>query len=250
MAAPKVLSGMNTRQKVTTVVFIVIVLILLYMVYGMFKGESTPASIAPIAAAPPGANPTAPGGFAPSQPQAPKPAQLPQQPQSLSPREAQLLQMQQETEAKYLDALNELQMLKLERDIAETNKAIAAAKLDTITAQTKIVSLLKPPVQVAPGSYAQGLVSPTSGGQTGSAQGGPPATIQPPPVQETNYTVISVSLLQSQWNAVIGYQGNLYSVHVGDVLPIDGSKVLSIDKSGLILERNGVKRKLSMVPII
>lgn len=246
MAAPKVLSNMNNRQKVTAIVFVVIVLIILYMVYGMFKGESAPAM--PVSEGPTGAmNAATPGGFTPPQPQTPKQAQLAQT-QQLSPREAQLLQMQQETEMKYLDALNQLQMLKLERDIAETNKAIASAKLDTITAQEKIVTLLKPPVQITPATYAQGLVSPTT-------TGGPPANMQPPvtvnkPVEETNYSVISVSLLQSQWNAVVGYQGNLYNVHVGDILPVDGSKVLSIDKSGLIIEKDGVKRKLSMVPII
>jgi hypothetical protein len=36
----------------------------------------------------------------------------------------------------------------------------------------------------------------------------------------------------------------------GDVLPPDGSVVISIDKAGIILERNGIRRKISMVPII
>lgn len=248
MAAPKVISGMNNRQKVISGILVVVVLVILWMVYGMFKGGGQAPAPAPIntAASTPGPmSATAPGGApSPQLPLPPKQAVLAKQPPPLSPHEAQLLQMQQETEVKYLDALNELQMLRLERDIAETNKAIAAARLDTITAQKSIVNLLKPPVQVTTTTYAQGLVTPAT------TAGGPPTGAITKPVEETNYTVISVSLLKGQWGAVIGYQGILYSVHVGDVLPVDGSKVLNIDKSGLIVEKDGIRRKLSMVPII
>jgi hypothetical protein len=62
--------------------------------------------------------------------------------------------------------------------------------------------------------------------------------------------VISVSQLQNRWGAVLGYQGNLYSVFSGDVLPPDGSKVISISKSGVILEKNGIRTLVSMVPVI
>lgn len=246
--APKLFSNMDNRQKTTAVAFVIIMLIIAYMLYSMFKGEST--DIKPSVAQPSGPiNATGPmqGGMAPPI-IAPKQAQLPKQPPPLSPREAQLLQMQQETEMKYIDALNQLQMLKLERDIAETNKSIVAAKLDTITAEKNIINLLKPQMTTTPASYAQGLVTPVAG----APAGGPPANIPPPQMrqEETNYTVISVSFLRSVWSAVLGYQGNLYNVHVGDILPVDGSKVLSIDRTGLILEKDGIRRKISMVPII
>lgn len=248
MATPKTTSGMPMRQKIVMVSFVVVLLILAWLIYGTFKGETRSA---PPPLTTTNINAGAPGGLAP-----PGGAQLPVpkqseivKPEPLSPREAQLLQLQQATEAKYVEALNELQMLRVERDIAETNKAIATARLDTITAQKNIVNLLKPPAPVIPPTtYAQGLVNPTG---AGGAPGGPPTSaIKPPPEPETNYTVISVSFLKERWNAVLGYQGTLYNVHVGDIIPVDGSKVINIDTSGLILERNGMRRKISMVPII
>lgn len=247
MPAPKAISTMDSRQKVIAVVFVLILLFLAWLVYGMFSSGSSSAPPAIQSATSKPLNASG-GGMptGPALPKAPQPAELPKQPAPLTPRETQLLQMQQETEMKYLTALNELQMLKIERDIAETNKAIAAAKFDTVTAQKNTLNLLKPPAPVpTPASYAQGLVSPT-----GAAVGPPQGMIRPPSEPEANYTVISVSFLRQQWNAVIGYQGNLYSVHIGDILPVDGSRVVRIDKSGLILEKNGIERKISMVPII
>src|SRR5690606_24594193 len=137
-------------------------------------------------------------------------------------------------------AVNELQMLKIQRDIAETNKAIAGAKLDTVNAQKNIVTLLAPE---QPSNYAQHLVNPT-----GAAA--PTAGTPPPTIIEVPYTVISVTEIQGRWGAVIGAQGKLYNVHVGDVLPADKSKVISINKSGVVLEKDGVKKIVSLVPII
>lgn len=249
MAAPKPVSGMNTRQKVTAAAFAVVVLVLLYMVYSMFvSDENATGNETPVAAR------TPPNGAAPAPAPAtippPKQAALPKQPEPTTPQQAQMVQMQQQNEVRYLEALNQLQLLKVQKEIAETNKAIISARLESVTAQKNIVDLLKP-APATPATYQQGLVGPTGATATTTSQQMPPINvIRPPSEPETNYTVISVSLLRSQWNAVIGYQGNLYSVHVGDVLPIDGSKVVSIDSSGLILEKGGIRRKLSMVPII
>jgi type IV pilus biogenesis protein PilP len=75
----------------------------------------------------------------------------------------------------------------------------------------------------------------------------------PPPVPEEEvvpYTVISVSKIENKWNAVVGVQGTLYSVHVGDIIPADGSRVKSISSSGIVLEKKDKERKISLVPII
>ena len=149
----------------------------------------------------------------------------------MSAQELELVRLQQETQAKYVAALNELQMLKIAREIAQTNQAIAAARLATVTAEKNTLLLLSPP----PPAYAQGLVTPVSGTPSMSSPG---------------YTVVSVSQLQNRWNAVLGYQDKLYSVSIGDVLPSDGSTVVSISRSGVVLEKDGAKRKISMVPII
>jgi type IV pilus biogenesis protein PilP len=178
----------------------------------------------------------------------PQPAQLPQVAKApLSDREQALMALQQETQAKYLAALNELQMLKVQKDIAETNKAIVTAKLDTVTAQKNMVDLLEPSKPVATqADYSQNLVNPT-GASAGVTPGGAAASSAP----VDTYTVISVSHLQGRWNAVMGYQGKLMNVFVGDVLPADGSQVTNIDKTGVTLKlKDGDTKKISMVSII
>lgn len=242
------LSNLTTRQKVTGGILVVVVLIVLWQIIGLFGGGSGTPSVPPTTASTPG-TPTVPA------PQTtPKPAQLPKQ-EGVSQRELELMKLQQETQAKYIEALNELQMLRVTREIAETNQAISTAKLNSITAQKKIVDLLvEPTPQVGPVDYARGLVAPVSSGATVTARptGTTTTTATSAPVMqpEVNYTAISVSQLQNKWNAVLGYQGALYNVMVGDVLPPDGSKVVSIDKTGVILEKDGAKKKISLVPII
>ena len=248
MAAPKAINGMTTRQKITIGLFAVVLIVLAYMVYGMFRGPATTTTTTTTTSTASRASTTNNTLSNPAT-LSPRPSTIAKavQQRPLSQREVQLIQLQQASEAKYVDALNELQLLKIEREIAENNKAIASAKLDTVTAQTKIVSLLKPPAPT-PAVYAQGLVGPTS-----TAPVSPPTTvIKPPPStsEDVTYTVISVSLIHSRWSAVVGYQGTLYQIHVGDVLPADGSKVISIDKSGIILEKDAARRRVSLVPII
>ena len=108
-----------------------------------------------------------------------------------------------------------------------------------------IVDLLTPPAPKE--TYAQGMMR-ARGVEATPGQAQAPAPVLP--VKEVTYTVVSVSQLQYRWNAVLGYEGSLYSVHVGDILPADGSKVISISKSGVILEKEGKRKKVSMVPVI
>lgn len=237
------LSKLTTRQKVTGGILVVVVLVILWQVVGLF-GDSSTASVAPTP------TPAHGGPMAAAPQNTPQAAQLPKQ-EGASQRELELVKLQQDTQAKYLEALNELQMLRVTREIAEANQAISTAKLNSITAQKKIVDLLvTPEPQVMPTDYARSLVAPVSSGATVRPTN-MPTTLPPTSMQpEVNYTAISVSQLQNKWNAVLGYQGTLYNVMVGDVLPADGSKVVSIDKSGVVLEKDGAKKKISLVPII
>jgi hypothetical protein len=240
---PQALSGMNTRQKVIAGVLVLVLIIVGWQIIGLFGGGgSTPATTpAPVisnqAATPP--RPT------------PKAAELVKVQPPTSQREIELMKLQEETQAKYLAALNELQMLKVTRDIAEANQAITAAQLATVTAQKNIVNILAPQQPVMQADYARGLVNPVTSGNVITTPA-PTTTVTQTTTtqQEATYTVISVSQLQYRWHAVLGYQGNLYNVSIGDVLPADGAVVKAIDKSGVILERNGVKKKISLVPII
>ena len=250
---PQWLGSFTTRQKVTAGIFALVILFLLWQVIGLFRGGSSPTPAARPGIAPAGTamSAGAPGGVGPQQPLPPQPAQLRPKEAQMSPREAELMKLQQETEAKYIEALNELQMLRITRDIAETNKAIAAAKLETVTAEKNIVDLLTKPAmpQLPAGAYGPGLVSPVPSGSVIPQVPQIPVA-QQPPTPAISYVVISVSRLQNRWNAVLGSQGKLYNVSVGDVLPPDGSKVMSIDRTGVVIQKDGARKKLSMVSAI
>lgn len=257
----QILTNMTTRQKVIAAVVAIVVLVVIWQLIGLFRSKSTVPPVATTTstttpAAKPAMTSTASPGTtgtttaanpvaAPASPQVitPQPAQLSQQAATVTPREAELIRLQEETQAKYVAALNELQMLKVARDIAEANQAIMTAKLATVASQKKIIDLLAPVPGGAgtPEGYAKNLVNP-------AATAAPQPVVQVQPL--VSYTVISVSQLQYRWSAVLGYKGNLYNVYVGDILPSDGSKVISIDKSGVMLEKEGTKTKISMVPII
>lgn len=225
-------ANMPTRQKIISIGFILVIIVLFWQIAGLFGDEEATPS-APQMAQTPGA----PSAAAPIE--TPVSASLPPQ----TPREAELFKQQKELETKYVATVNELQMLKLQREIAETNKAIVDANLGTVTAQKNIVTLLSPvpAPQVSQGAYAQGLAGGTVPAQMASVTKAE---------TEVSYSVISISQLKNKWNAVIGYQTNLYNVSVGDILPPDGSTVVSINRSGVILEKEGVRRKVSLVPII
>jgi type IV pilus biogenesis protein PilP len=92
-----------------------------------------------------------------------------------------------------------------------------------------------------PSDYANKLMTP------GANQNVPQQQVGPAPV---SYVVISVSMQMNRWTAVLGYQGKLYNVSVGDVLPMDGWSVQSISREGVILKKDNDTRKISLVPAI
>lgn len=222
------LSNMNTRQKVMAGVLVLVILVILWVLFG---GGSSTTSKAPAVAA----NKTAAGTPGSMAPNIPKPAAVPQT-VPMSEREAQLMQLQQETQAKYLEAINELQVLKVTKDIAVANKEISTAVLARVAAEKKIVDMLAPPTPIE--STANKVITAPVPVQTGLSS------------LDVNYTVVSVSQLQYRWGAVVAYKNNLYNVHVGDVLPPDGSTVTAISKDGVMLDKDGVKKKVSLVPVI
>lgn len=233
----KLAGGGSPRQKIIGGVVIVVFAFLGWQIYGMFGGGGS-GSPAPA---------TTGAAMVPTTP-SPQPATLIQPSAApVTEREAALMKLQEETQAKYLAAVNELQMLKVEKEIAETNKAIVTAKLDTVTAQKNMVDILQPPKpETTVADYAQGLAN---GGTVAAAT--PNATPAQAAPASDSYTVISVSHLDGRWNAVIGYQGKLMNVFEGDVLPADGSTVVSINKGGVTLKlKDGSTKKVSLVSII
>lgn len=277
-------SGFTTKQKAMAGVLVVIVIFLIYEVVGMFGGgsssEPTPvktssSKVAPPANKPGGGPMTAslssptgqnqpsmnpPGMAAPSTagPTPPPtmaqgfPLPQPQQQANTAPTDADS-QDRQKKQKQYLDSVNDLQYLKVQREIMETNQAIAAARLATQTAEKNIQELMEPkaPPVVPAGAYAGQLTSPTLQGVAvtpGTPPGVPGVVSVATPTAP--YVVISVSMQMNKWTAVLGSQGKLYNVSVGDVLPQDGWTVIRINKAGVILKKDGNTRKISLVPVI
>lgn len=238
MTFDKVQMTSNPRKKVTAGVFLLIAFILVWQIAGMF-GRSAVSTGSKDSATAGGsvavAQTTSAAPAAPTIPP-PKSAQLAQPP--MTDREMALMTLQQETQIKYLEALNELQMLKVSRDIAVTNKDISAAVLDKVQSEKKIVEMLSAPA-VSP------ALSSTTTTTTGEGQGGPLGQ------QQVSYSLVSISQVQYRWAAVLAYGGTLYNVHVGDILPTDGATVIAISKDSVTLQqKDGVRKKVTLVSII
>lgn len=154
--------------------------------------------------------------------------------QSLLQENAELIKLQQETQAKYIAALNDLQMLRLKREIAETNQGITTAKLATVTAEKGIADVLTANIGGAGNPRAMAEQS---------AQAAPPS-------KEITYNVLSVSFNGSKWTAVLSADGNLYNVSRGDTLTPDGSVVAEIGKQGVILKKDDKEKRLAIYTAI
>lgn len=270
-------SSMTSKQKIMAALLVLILLFVLWEVAGLFGGSAAPATqtITPVnnAAKPAGQmGASSPNSAGPAQNNMPannpnNPAAMNQAQPQVQPQlrettvsmDSRLLDMQKETQQKYIDQLNQLQNLKVQREIAETNQAIANARLATVTAEKNASDLLtKPaapiPQQVPVSAYTSTLVNPTPTGVnvTGAPSEAPPAastttTVVSTPA-ELPYVVISVSMQLGRWYAVLGYQGKIFNVTVGDTLPVDGAIVGSINKNGVtLLLKNGKRKRISIL---
>jgi type IV pilus biogenesis protein PilP len=245
MASDKMqaLKGMTTRQKGMLGIFAVVVIIIIWQVMGLFSGDSaeTPAVIKQpskvISTAPPNHQKTP--VQATQLPDSPVVAQSEQSPEAL----AEVMRLQQETQSQYLKTLNELQVLKVERDIAVINKDISAARLERVQSEKEIINLLAPTPPPAPRPTTEAASTPVI--RPASVLG--PVSLN---AQDVKYLAVSVSRLQNSWRAVLSYNNNLYSVNTGDVLPPDGSKVISINSNGVTLQQDGKRVRISVVPTI
>lgn len=252
--AKNMLSQMTSRQKMIIGSMIVVVLIIIWQVMSLFPGTpktvmTPPPKMAMTGGGGPNANAPMPAG-SPSAAPAPAPTAeqaLLRQANAVT-NDNQFIKMQKATEEKYVGKLNELEELKIQRQIAETNQAISAAKLATVTAEKDISDLLtKPtPPPIPPSAYANQLANPTAGSQIIPVSAPPAVKVEP----IVEYSVISVSMQMDKWSAVLGYEGKLYNVGIGDTLPADGSVVVNINRNSVVLKKDGVTRKVNMVSSI
>jgi len=243
---PDNFENMPARQKVSAVIFLLIIIVILWQVIGLFRGKKETTDITPTS---PTATTTMPKSAPPaniskgttvpvtSAPPATAPtAALSEPAPVIAPPPTPLLMQQEQSQNKYISALNELQILKIQREIAETSQAIVAAKLATVTAEKDISEVLAPPP--APKSSMATLAAPSA---TPSS-----INVAPEAVSASSYTVQSVTMELDQWHAVMGYRGKLYNLSVGDVFPPDGSTVTAIDQQGVTLELGGTQHKVPL----
>jgi hypothetical protein len=232
----------SSRQKIIAVGVVLLVIFLLWEIYGMMSGSSEPFS-----------STTHSQLAANSQPkmETPKTVSIVSQTAAdTSVADAMMLQQQQDLERKYIAAVNELQMLKVSKDIADANKDIAKSKLEMVMAQKVVVEQLEP-TAIQPGSYAAALNNPGATQQIGAPVSGKKMPTQAASDDESSpYTVISVSQLQNKWGAVLGYQGTLIHVYIGDSLPLEHAQVVAIDNDGIEIEKDGKRKKIALVSLI
>lgn len=234
-------SGTSHRQKGVAIAVVVVVLILIWQIIGIFRDQKpTPppvkAPVTPGAQATQNTNTASPTGNDPEELTRAKIV-----------NEPSFIKMQKATEEKYVVKLNELEELRIQRQIAETNQAIAAAKLATVTAEKDISDLLTKPnaPSVPPSVYSEQLVNPSTTVQQNATENIPPPVTSP----IADYTLISVSMQLRKWSAVIGFQGRLITVNIGDSLP-DSSVVVNIDKNSVVIRKDGETKRISIVSSI
>lgn len=172
--------------------------------------------------------------------------------QNIQPIEDSLLKNAKTTQQKYLKASDELKLLQLEEKIAETKRAIVAAQLDALKAQTEMKTITTPPPS-APINYGQALTNPTATPTTAVSNTAPlPSYSSTSAVESTdneNYKLLYVANQGGVWEAIIGSNGKLYSVTTNSVLP-DGTTVVAISGNNVQLIKGSAKRVISITPVM
>jgi len=250
-------AALPPRQKVIVVIFLTIAIFVVWELIGLFRGgkdkssmiSPAPSAVAAQAPVPKSALPKSPpppvqqmSGPAPHGFMSPHLAPQQSHPEvDTTPPASIVLVQQEQVQSKYVTALNELQMLKIQKEIAETSQAIVAAKLATATAEKSISDL----VAEAENPVTTNSHTPPPGASS--------TTIMPPglppgvgPDAPGSYSVQSVTMEQDQWHAVVKFKDKLYDVSVGDQLPPDKSLVKAIDQRGVTLDTAGAEQRIPL----
>lgn len=266
MAPPKELrEGTTTRQKIIAVVLVIILIVVVWQIISLVRGgKTTPPSpvMTPLSKRAPttppvlATNPSVsnlPVGNPPlgNNPPPPPPGEIPPVREAPVTMDPQTTEAQKKTDQKYVEQLNQLQLLKIQREIAETNQAIAAARLATVTSEKNVSDLLTRPPTPPPPSLPSGVTTSETANVLSVPQGPNASPVPPPPPTKpivipppVEYSVVSVSMQLCRWSAVISAADKLFNVSVGDVLPLDGAIVASINKNGVVLIKNGKRKRL------
>jgi len=238
--------SMPAKQKATIAVIAVIFLIIAWQIYGLIGGGGSSSAPQPTIAKPTVvtkelklADSNANNATAQSNEQ----VSVRESTVRNSPR---FNEMQARTEEKYLRKLSDLEQLKLQQQIAETNQAISAAKLATVSAEKDISNLLTAPSQSQQSEQSQ-LSGYSQQIQQQVAEEKQKQEEEANLIPDANYNVVSVSRSLNVWQAILSLDGKYYGVRVGDTLPPDGSVVRAINQKRVLLRKDGKNRSISMV---
>lgn len=244
--ANNALSSLTPKQKLIGVVITLIVAVVIWQVVElMSEGSTSTSSPAPENVAgksskggsPQNANgtqiPPQQSSFSGAAPtQQPVPSLAPSANQGILDKEANVATI-------YMERINKLQSLSLERQIAEAQQAIAAANFATTEFDQKMSKLLTAAAPPGLTDYARKMNN-----AAGSNESAVSATIIKPAV---DYSVVSVSMQLNEWKAVLGYQNKYYVVSIGDTLPVDKSIVTAINAKSVTLKKDGATRVIPLL---
>jgi hypothetical protein len=257
----------NQKQKILIAALVVILLVVGWQLFGSGGGGSAPApTINPGAANGPkpmtgGPQMSASNGMPAAMAPVALAPEMSQPKQASLPVNNEILRLQQQTQADYLQSVNKLQMLKIQQSIDETKTAIATAELSRMTAEKSIADL----ITSKESSGGGGDMGPI-GGSPSSPYGNPPpfvsntaptvatvtTTTTPsamvpsvPQMPVTPYTVLSVAYNGHRWTAVLAAMNKTMNVRIGDTLE-DGSMVTSISRNEVTLRRDNKSRSIAV----
>jgi|GEM_PF-3469575 len=197
------------RQKIVAILLAIVGIILVWQLYELFAGNKTvPKAAAPMAT-------TAMRQPAMAVTPAATAEQLAQN--ATAPGgDASAAVNPSNNQSAYLRLVNEYQMAQLQRMIAEDNEAIAIAKQNAAKASSETAKLMG----------GSSLMSTANNTQTNS----------------NDYQLVYTGQqADNSWSATLKKNGQNLDVLVGSQLP-DGSRVLSIDDNGVLLQQGTIKK--------
>ncbi|MGB6976788.1 MAG: SPOR domain-containing protein [Gammaproteobacteria bacterium] len=211
----------DNKQKVLITLIVIALAYVLWQVYNQFFRETSAPAPAAVSA-PPAPTPT-PAQLAPTEGATPaqQPSAAPSPPSGVQPAPKNAIPAEggftleapmSEYQNQYLELVNQYQLLRMQRMIEDEKANIASAEARIADINKKI-------------SGVAGGPSVTSEMVTGNA------------ANPTGYKLMYIDFQSGQWSATLGKEGRFLEVNIGDIL-IDGTRVLSINQQGVVVEQN------------
>jgi septal ring-binding cell division protein DamX len=216
---------LDRKQKILLTLIIIAVAYLLWQIYDMFFAGSAPVAI-PLPTLSTASAPAATQTFQPVPATIPTQTTMPSmnttaavtttttaQPQPLT--EVTLHAPLTNIQAQYLKLVDQYQLVKMQRLVADEQAAMVASKEKIAEANQQIAKISGGPVD-----NSQSMV------------GGEPTTTSP-----TGYQLMYIDYQDGHWTATLNKNGQFQEVNVGTTLD-DGTRVLKIDQNGTIIRQD------------